>query len=176
MHISTFKDVLENCVTTIKPLVYALQPGKETSLHQTYEALAKLLCRSRTSNERLEELMLIACEKDITDEVRLHSVATLWARLKVRRVTKTGKFESLKIIVDFEYMYLVFLFSLTLKYYCFCVDNYDIVLKRSRHAEDTSNVESETESPGQQKRKRVFRFSPGYAESSDLDDGKLLYI
>ena len=163
--ISTFNDVLENCVTTIKPLVYALQPGKEKSSHQTYEALAKFhpdkerpdpdalmseietfklhfettnavvkdisaaakiaeqqksvfpltnrafrlaltapvtvakdertfsklksvknLCRSRTSDKRLEELMLMACEKDITDEVRLDSLATLWARLKVRRV------------------------------------------------------------------------------------------
>ena len=46
----------------------------------------KNLCRSRTSDERLEELMLMACEKDITDEVHLDSLATLWARLKVSRV------------------------------------------------------------------------------------------
>ena len=36
----------------------------------------KNLCRSRTSDERLEELMLMACEKDITDEVHLDSLAT----------------------------------------------------------------------------------------------------
>ena len=40
--ISTFTDVLENCVATIKPLMSlfdALQPGKEPPLLQTYEAL-----------------------------------------------------------------------------------------------------------------------------------------
>ena len=38
--ISTFTDVLENCVATIKPLFDALQPGKEPPSLQTYEALA----------------------------------------------------------------------------------------------------------------------------------------
>jgi hypothetical protein len=32
---------LENCVATIKPLIQALQPGKEPSSIQTFEALAK---------------------------------------------------------------------------------------------------------------------------------------
>ena len=32
---------MDNCVATIKPLVYAVQPGKEASSHETYEALAK---------------------------------------------------------------------------------------------------------------------------------------
>ena len=153
--ISTFTDVLENCVATIKPLFDALQPGKEPPSLQTYEALAnfhpengrpdpnalmsevetftlhtkadvkdifgaakkaeemksvfpmtnrayrlvltapvtvakdertfsklkivKNLYRSRTSNERLEELMFITCEKDITDEIPVHNLATLWA-------------------------------------------------------------------------------------------------
>ena len=34
--ISTFTDVLENCVATIKPLFDALQPGKEPPSLQTY--------------------------------------------------------------------------------------------------------------------------------------------
>ncbi len=163
--ISTFTDVLENCVATIKPLFQAIQPGKEPSSLQTYEALANLhpekgrpdpdalmsevetfelhleitkadvkdisgaakkaeemksvfpltnrayrlvltapvtvakdertfsklkivknLCRSRTSNERLEELMFLTCEKDITDEIPVHNLATLWASLKSRRI------------------------------------------------------------------------------------------
>ena len=160
--ISTFTDVLENCVATIKPLFDALQPGKEPPSLQTYEALAnfltengrpdpnalmsevetftlhtkadvkdifgaakkaeemksvfqmtnrtyrlvltapvtvakdertfsklkivKNLCRSRTSDERLEELMFITCEKDITDEIPVHNLATLWASLKSRRI------------------------------------------------------------------------------------------
>ena len=160
--ISTFTDVLENCVATTKPLFDALQPGKEPPSLQTYEALAnfhpengrpdpnalmsevetftlhtkadvkdifcaakkaeemksvfpmtnrayrlvltapvtvakdertfsklkivKNLCRSKTSDERLEELMFITCEKDITDEIPVHNLATLWASLKSRRI------------------------------------------------------------------------------------------
>ena len=147
---------MDNCVATIKPVVYAVQPGKEASSHETYEALAKFhpdkdgpnpdalmseietfklhlettnavvknisaaakiaevqksvspltnkafrlaltapvtvakgertfsklktvknLCWSRTSDERLEELMLMTCEKDITDEVCVNNLATL---------------------------------------------------------------------------------------------------
>ncbi|CAB3993563.1 zinc finger MYM-type 1-like [Paramuricea clavata] len=47
----------------------------------------KNLCRSRTSDERLEELMFMACEKDITDEIPVQNLATLWASLKSRRIT-----------------------------------------------------------------------------------------
>ena len=46
----------------------------------------KNLCRSRTSDERLEELMFMACEKDITDEIPVQNLATLWAGLKSRRI------------------------------------------------------------------------------------------
>ena len=161
--ISTFTDVLENCVATIKPLFDALQPRKEPPSLQTFEALVnfhlkngrpdpnalmsevdtftlhtkadrcqryfgaakkaqemksvfpltnrayrivltapvtvakdertssklkivKNLCRSRTSDERLEELMFITCEKDITDEIRVHNLAKLWGSLKSRRI------------------------------------------------------------------------------------------
>ena len=48
--------------------------------------IVKNLCRSRTSDERLEELMFITCEKDITDEIPVHNLATLWACLKSRRI------------------------------------------------------------------------------------------
>ena len=49
----------------------------------------KNLCRSRTSGERLEELMFMACEKDIVDDIAVHELATLWAGLISRRVTIT---------------------------------------------------------------------------------------
>ena len=42
----------------------------------------KNLCISRTSNERLEELMFMACKKDIVDDISVHELATLWAGLK----------------------------------------------------------------------------------------------
>ncbi len=48
--------------------------------------VVKNLCRSRTSDERLEELMFMTCEKDITDEIPVHNLATLWASLKSRRI------------------------------------------------------------------------------------------
>ena len=43
----------------------------------------KNMCKSRTSDERLEDLMFIACEKGITDEipVQIHTVG-----LKSRRI------------------------------------------------------------------------------------------
>ena len=37
-------------------------------------------------DERLEELMFMACEKDITDEILVQSLATLWACFKSRRI------------------------------------------------------------------------------------------
>mgnify|MGYP002803950254 CR=1 FL=1 len=49
----------------------------------------KNLCRSKTSDERLEELMFMACEKDIVDDIAVHELATLWAGLKSRRVIIT---------------------------------------------------------------------------------------
>jgi protein-tyrosine-phosphatase len=48
--------------------------------------IVKNLCRSRTSDERLEELMLMTCEKDITDDIPVHDLATGWASLKTRRI------------------------------------------------------------------------------------------
>ena len=47
--------------------------------------IVKNLCRSRTSHERLEELIFITYEKDITDEIPpVLNFATLWASLKSR--------------------------------------------------------------------------------------------
>ncbi|CAB3993102.1 zinc finger MYM-type 1-like, partial [Paramuricea clavata] len=56
---------------------------------QTFSKLktVKNLCRSRTNDERLEKLMFMACEKDITDEIPVQNLATLWASLKSRRIT-----------------------------------------------------------------------------------------
>ncbi len=48
--------------------------------------LVKTLCRSTMSDERLEELLIMACEKDIIDEISIVKMATAWAALKRRRV------------------------------------------------------------------------------------------
>ena len=49
--------------------------------------LIKTLCRSTMCDQRLEHLLLIACEKDITDELDISQLATSWALLKKRRIT-----------------------------------------------------------------------------------------
>lgn len=46
--------------------------------------LAKTLCRSTMNEERLEELLIMACEKDITDNINVIELATTWAALKRR--------------------------------------------------------------------------------------------
>ena len=38
------------------------------------------------NEERLEELLIIACEKDITDYINVIELATTWAALKRRRI------------------------------------------------------------------------------------------
>jgi hypothetical protein len=43
--------------------------------------LVKTLCRSTMKDERLEELLIMACEKDITDEISVVKMATAWAAL-----------------------------------------------------------------------------------------------
>jgi hypothetical protein len=48
--------------------------------------LVKTLCRSTMKDERLEELLIMACEKDITDEISVVKMATAWAALKRQRV------------------------------------------------------------------------------------------
>ncbi|CAB4017816.1 RNA-directed DNA polymerase from mobile element jockey, partial [Paramuricea clavata] len=55
--------------------------------------LVKTLCRSTMNDERLEELLIMACEKDITDEISVVKMATAWAALK-RRGAKSKYFES----------------------------------------------------------------------------------
>ena len=37
-------------------------------------------------DERLQNLILMACEKDITDEIRTQELASVWATLKSRHV------------------------------------------------------------------------------------------
>ena len=48
--------------------------------------LVKTLCRSTINEERLEELLIMACEKDITDNINVIELATTWAALKRRRI------------------------------------------------------------------------------------------
>lgn len=49
--------------------------------------LVKTLNRSKMLDERLEQLILMACEKDITDKISVQKLASMWATLKSRRVT-----------------------------------------------------------------------------------------
>ena len=46
----------------------------------------KNLCRSKISDARLEEVMFMACEKDMTDDIPVRRLATLWSTLKSRRI------------------------------------------------------------------------------------------
>ena len=48
--------------------------------------LVKTPSRSTMSDERLESLLLLSCEKDITDSINLDSIAKDWANLKSRRI------------------------------------------------------------------------------------------
>ena len=49
------------------------------------------LNRSKVLDERLEQLNLMACERDITDKIRVEKLATIWATLKSRRVILSNK-------------------------------------------------------------------------------------
>ena len=53
--------------------------------------LVKTLNRSKMLDERLENLMLMACEKDITDEIKVEKFALTWATLKQRRILISSK-------------------------------------------------------------------------------------
>ena len=48
--------------------------------------LVKTIIRSKMLDERLQNLILMACEKDITDKIRTQELASVWATLKSRRV------------------------------------------------------------------------------------------
>ncbi len=39
------------------------------------------------SNERLEELMILYCERDMTDNFDISELARLWVTAKLRRIT-----------------------------------------------------------------------------------------
>ena len=46
----------------------------------------KSYLRNTMGNDRLDALMLLACEKNVADGIDLKSVAQLWSRLKQRRI------------------------------------------------------------------------------------------
>ena len=48
--------------------------------------LVKTINRSKMLDERLQNLILMACEKVITDKIRMQELASVWATLKSRRV------------------------------------------------------------------------------------------
>jgi len=41
------------------------------------------------TDERLDSLLLLACEKELVDEIKLPAVITAWAKLKQRRIKVT---------------------------------------------------------------------------------------
>ena len=55
----------------------------EISLRQL--KLVKAINRSKMLDERLENLILMPCEKDITDKIRMRELASVWATLEPRR-------------------------------------------------------------------------------------------
>ena len=48
--------------------------------------LVKTPLRSTMSDSRLESLLLMSCEKDITDNIDIEDLAKDWANLKTRRI------------------------------------------------------------------------------------------
>ena len=48
--------------------------------------LVKTINRSKMLDERLQNLILMACRKDITDKIRTQELSSVWATLKSRRV------------------------------------------------------------------------------------------
>ena len=50
--------------------------------------LVKTINRSKMLDERLQSLILMAYEKDITDKIRTQELASVWATLKLKRVEK----------------------------------------------------------------------------------------
>ena len=48
--------------------------------------LVKTSSRSKMGDERLESLLLMSCEKDLTDQIDLHAIGKDWAGLKTRRI------------------------------------------------------------------------------------------
>ena len=40
----------------------------------------------KSSDDRLNSLMLMSCEKDLADAINIHAVAACWAKLKHRRI------------------------------------------------------------------------------------------
>ena len=48
--------------------------------------LIKTYLRTSMTDHRLESLILMSCEKDLTDTINLDSIAEKWAALKARRI------------------------------------------------------------------------------------------
>ena len=48
--------------------------------------LIKTYLRTTMNNNRLKALLLLSCEKDLTDSVNISKVAKLWVQLKSRRI------------------------------------------------------------------------------------------
>ena len=48
--------------------------------------LVKNYLRTLMTHERLDDLMIITCESDITDDLSLDELAEKWSRLKSRRM------------------------------------------------------------------------------------------
>ena len=48
--------------------------------------LVKTYLRTTMTDARLKSLMIMSCEKDLTDKINIEDVASCWAKLKERRI------------------------------------------------------------------------------------------
>ena len=44
--------------------------------------------RSTMKDERLKDLIVLACEKDLTDTIELQNVVKTWSQVKTRRISR----------------------------------------------------------------------------------------
>lgn len=72
-----------------KLIQFAITAGYTTASNERKFSLLKLIkneIRSTMTDDRLCDLMIIKCEKDISDKISLKSAAESWAKLKNRRI------------------------------------------------------------------------------------------
>ena len=92
----TLDDIIQLAVRqrAIFPLVYQsyrhmlTAPASVATNERTFSRLktVKNYCCSKTHDDRLEDLLLLTCEKDIADNLSLDCLADAWATVKDRRI------------------------------------------------------------------------------------------
>ena len=48
--------------------------------------ILKTFSRSKVAKERLDDLMVLSCEKDVTDKVNLQTVTQVWENVRFKRI------------------------------------------------------------------------------------------